>query len=495
VFLQDPNLPAGFKRLQTATRDLLQNFKSTSRGQLQFHFENPLKGLSGEERQQTLVELQQRGVVATNARIKTKTGFSENLIFPSALINTEKGQIPINLLSGERGQGELNRSVELLEYNFANAISKLNLGKRPQVALIQGQGELSSLQTSEFAKGLSRNYFVPVQLDISKADSIPGAVDLAVIARPTEPFSEEEKFKLDQFIMKGGKAIWMVDMMKMNLDSLKTSWGGKNTAVDFNLNLDDILFRYGVRLNRNLVRDLQSKPISIVVDESGQTQLLPWTFFPLTAGKNDHPIVKNIRPVSMEFVGSLDTLRNEGVRKTVLLNSSVNSGLVANPVFVDLEELRNPPPNNAFTLQNIPMGVLMEGSFKSVFQNRATPVENWQQPRSDNSVATKMIVIADGDLAANPVLPDGQTLPLGYDRSLQETFGNEEFLLNAVEFMINEQNALEARNKEVKLRLLNRPKVESEKSKWQFMGIALPVIFFAVFGFIYNFIRRRKFAR
>ncbi|MBX2844676.1 MAG: gliding motility-associated ABC transporter substrate-binding protein GldG [Saprospiraceae bacterium] len=493
VFLQNQNLSADFKRLQKSTRDLMQTFKRTSRGQVQFTFEDPLKGLGPQERQQTLIDLQQRGVVATNARIKTKDGFTENLIFPGALINSERGQIPVNFLLGGGGRDALERSIELLEYNFANAVNKVTGSDYPEVAFIQGHGELNALQTNELSKALAQNYIRPKQLDLPSIDTIPSATDLVIIAKPTKAFSEADKFKIDQYVMNGGKALWMVDMMKMKLDSLQQRWGGSNVAVDFELNLDDILFKYGVRINRNLVRDLQSKPIPIVIDENGQTELLPWTFFPLSAGKNDHITVKNITPVSLEFVSGIDTLRNPNLEKTVLLSSSVNSGLVANPVLVDLEELRNPPPNAAFALQNIPVAVLLEGRFSSVFENRPTPVEDWSTPRKNSSLTTQQVVIADGDLAANPVLPDGQTLPLGYDRSLRETFGNQEFLLNVIEYMVNERNALEARNKEVKLRLLNRTKVEEEKSQWQFTAIGLPIIFFAMFGFLYNFIRRRRF--
>lgn len=495
VFLQDEQLPSHFKRLQTATRSLLDNYRKISGGRVQYRFENPLKGFSAEEQNEILVDLQQRGISPTNVRIKTKNGFSENLIFPGALVEYGGKQFPVQLLTGQRGQSDINRSLELLEFNFANAISKLMSGGIGQVGFAQGNGELSGLETEDFRQALAYNYYQSRDLNLHEIDSIPQSVNVLVVAKPEQPFSEAEKFKIDQYIMNGGKVIWAIDMMKMNLDSLRTVWGGRNVAVDFNLNLDDQLFKYGARINRNFTRDLQSKPIPVVVDENGQTQLFPWTFFPVVSGGEDHITTENLNPVSLEFVSTIDTVGTPNIEKTILLESSENAGVVANPVLIDLEELRSPPPNSAFVLQNLPMAVLLEGEFSSLYEYRSAPVENWQQQRKDVSKPTKQVVISDGDVLRNTVLPNGQTLPLGFDKNLGEQFGNKEFLINLVDYLANENNVLEARNKQVEMRLLNQTKVEEQKGKWQLLSFLIPILFLTVICSLFYFIRKWRFAR
>ncbi len=495
IFLQNKNLPSGFKRLQRATRDLLTDLNVHAKGKIYFEFEDPLDGLSGEERLQQLTDLRKRGIIPTNARIKTKDGIIEKLIFPAALINYKDRQIPVQLLAGDRGQEDLNRSIELLEYQIVSALNKVQNDEPPKVAFLEGHGELSREATFDLEERLYQNFYQVGRFNPDELDSIPKDLDLIIVARPTKPFSEIDKFKIDQYVMNGGKMMWLIDPMKMNLDSLRYQWGGTNVAVDFDLNLDDILFKYGVRLNRNLVRDLQNKPIPVVVDERGQTRLLPWAFYPLISPSSDHIIGQNTDPLSLEFASSLDMLNVKGIEPTVVLSTSDKGGVVANPVLVSLEELRRPPDAANFARQNIPIGVLLEGEFPSVYKNRASPLENWQNPRKDVSSPTKMLVIADGDIAKNEVLPDGQTLPLGFDRSLRQQFGNKAFLMNAVEYLTFENNVLEARNKQVELRLLNRNKAEQERTKWQFLNIGLPVIFILFFGFIYNYLRRRKYTR
>jgi len=493
VFLEDKDLPSGFKRLQQATRDILSDIKSSSKSKVRVYFENPLEGLSNEEREQTRIDLVQRGVVATDIELKTKDGSIKKQVFPYALINYDDKQIPVNLLSGSRGQEDLNRSIALLEYKFANALSKISDTELPIIGWLKGHGELEDLEIYDLQKSLFEQYFLSQNIDLDSMAVLPQELDALVIARPTQPLSEAHKFSIDQYMMNGGKTLWAVDVMKMNLDSLKTEWGGRNVAVDFDLNIDDILFNSGVRINRDLLRDLQSKPVPIVVDESGQSRLLPWTLYPLLSG-NDHPITSNIDPVSIEFGSSIDVLERPGIESTVLLQSSSQAGVVANPVLVDLDELANPPDPALFGRQNIPMAVLLEGSFTSLYKNRATPDGFTGQRRDKSPESGRMIVVADGDIARNPVLPGGQTLPLGYDRALRENFGNKAFMQNALEYLVYGDEVLQSRNKEVELRLLNRTKVESEKGKWQVLNMALPISFILLFGLIFYLLRKRRYS-
>lgn len=493
VFLENNQLPSSFKRLQTATKDLLFSFQKQSKYPINITFENPLANLSAEERQETIQELSMRGITPTNLRIKTKEGYSEKLLFPGALINYKGKQFPIMLISGQRGEQDINRSIELLEYKFANAISKLEFEHIPTIAFTQGNGELSNVQTQDIRNQLTFNYYKPENIVLQEEDSISQSIDMLIIAKPTKAFTETEKFKIDHYIMQGGKVIWAVDMMKMNLDSLRQQWGGRNVAVDFNLNIDDQLFSYGARIKRNFVRDMQCKPIPIVIDNNGQQQLIPWTFHPVISSKQNHIINKNIDPVGLEFVSSIDTVGNKTIKKTILLSSSEHSGLVANPVLVDLEELRNPPSSSAFALESIPIAVLLEGSFPSLYNYRSSPIST-QVNRRDESNPTTMAIIADGDIFANEVLPNGQSLPLGFDRNLQQQLGNREFILNLIDYMANPNHTLQARNKQVTLRLLNQVKVDEQKQYWQRISFALPLLFACIVFLLFYISRKILYA-
>ncbi len=492
VFLDNEQLPSAFKKLQKETRTLLRQFERESKGKISFKFENPLKGQTAKEQQETLYEIQQRGITPTNVRIKTKNGFNEELILPGALINFQDKQVPVQLLSGVRGQEDVNQSIELLEYRFANAISKLQLKQQPMIGFATGHGELSEIETEDLRYSLSKNLVASKTINLKKDELLPNEISALIIAKPRETFSEETKFKIDQYLMNGGKLVVALDAMKMELDSLSTRWGGRNVAVDYQLNLDDLLFKYGIRVNRNLVRDLQSKPIPLVIDENGQTELFPWTFYPVSSADENHVITQNIDPVSFEFVSGLDTLSVPDLSPTVLLKSSNDAGLVANPVLVDLQELRNPPPAGAFTQQNIPLAVLVEGNFPSLYQYRSAQAEISLE-RKDKSGKTAIAVVADGDIFKNTVIPNGESLPLGYDRNLGEQFGNQEFALNLIDYLLDDTHPLSARNKQFQIRLLNQIKAEQEKGKWQAVSMVLPLVCIGLFGLLFTWIRRRKF--
>ncbi len=493
VFLQDENLPSAFKKLQQSTKNLLIQFEHESNGMLRFQFENPIKNQNTKQQNETILNLQSRGISPTNVRIKTKQGYSEQLIFPGALLNSGEIQFPVQLLSGQKGQQDINRSIELLEYQFINAISKLQRGYVPTVAFSQGHGELSPIETQDLRTALQYNFYSIKDTEVNENKPISDSIDLLIIAKANQEFTEAEKFSIDQFVMRGGKLIFAIDQMKMEIDSLKTVWGGKNVAVDLQLNLDDLLFTYGLRINRNLVRDLQSKPIPIVVDEQGQTQLMPWTFYPVVSSGDSSNIVKNIKPVSFEFVSSIDTLSNASFSAQVLLHSSENSGLVANPVYVTLEELRDPPPISSFSLQHLPLAVLMVGEFPSLYKFRGLPVD-YTNHQKKSSEYTSVALIADGDVLKNTVLPNGEILPLGFDRATAQQFGNKEFLLNLIDLMMNPNHPLEARNKDYTIQLLNQTKAETERSKWQFLAFFYPILSILLFAMVVYFMRKRKYA-
>ncbi len=494
VFLQGDHLPAAFKRLQRATRELLNQFEHESKGRIHFEFEDPLKNLKGEERQQRILNLQNRGINPTNVRIKTNAGYMEQEVFPSALLNSGDLQFPVQLLQGQRGQEDINRSIELLEYQLINAITKLQKQEVSTVGFVQGHGELTALETEGLRQALHQNFYRLSEVRLSKDRPISDSIDLLILAKPKEAFSEAEKFALDQFVMKDGQLLLAIDQMKMELDSLKSSWGGENVAVDYQLNLDDLLFQYGLRIKRNLVRDLQSKPIPIVIDANGQTELMPWTFYPVVSGNEQSEIVNNIQPVSFEFASSIDTLNQKTFHHQVLLSSSEHSGLVANPVFVSLEELRTPPSINQFALQHIPMATLTQGQFTSLFQHRGVPVDYTNQIKTE-STSSRLALVADGDILKNTVLPNGQVYPLGFDRATGEQFGNQEFLLNLIDYLINPKHPLAARNKDFSIQLLNKTKSETERAKWQRMAFLVPLGLMLILGLSVYGMRKRKYGK
>ncbi|HNE50605.1 MAG: gliding motility-associated ABC transporter substrate-binding protein GldG [Chitinophagales bacterium] len=503
IYLTGKDLPAGIKILQNETRELLQEFRNNSKGLVTFHFFDYNSIKNQKQREEFQMNLVKKGLRPTNLEVKSNSGYSEKLVFPGAVIKSNGREIPIQILENQfssGAQGALNNSISLLEYKLANAIDKIIREHPPKVMFLQGQGELGVEPLQEFLKALAAQNFQLDKIELDKDKLLHNNIDVLVVAKPQKPFNEKEKFLIDQYVMNGGKVLWLLDNTIADLDSFKLA--PSIVAVPRDLNIDDLLFRYGVRTDHNLVLDLYCNQIPIIESVGGnpQPKLFPWVFYPIAVSKNNHPIVKNLDPVAFKFTSSLDTLNNQSVKKTILLSSSNYARVQPTPFQIFLEGAKQKPNPYLFNQKNIPLAVLLEGNFTSLYKNQYTSdlqklLEAQQITFKPKSNLNKMIVISDGDIASNDLEANGVPLALGYDKYTRQLYANKDFLLNSIEYLIDDNNLIDARNREVKMRLLDKAKVLEQKTKWQIITFSVPLILIAIFGFFYNQRRKRKYAR
>ncbi|MEO6150842.1 MAG: gliding motility-associated ABC transporter substrate-binding protein GldG [Mucilaginibacter sp.] len=501
VYLQGDNLPAGFKRLQQAAKDMLIDLGSYSHGDLQFEFVDPLTTLSAEEQESRIQELQDRGIDATNLSIKTDDGLSQKIIFPAAMVAANNREIPVKLLQTRIGLSPdevLNNSIQNLEYVFTSAIKKATGNGKPRIGFTEGHKELSNIQLNDAFKSLSDGYLIGrIDLNTIPFDSLE-KISLLVIPKPDAPFTEAEKFKVDQYIMQGGRVLWSIDQVNAELDSLRGK-GGQQLAFPKKLNIDDQLFRYGIRINYDLLADMSCSQIPVAAGNVGgqaQIQMAPWLFYPVFIPLSKHPVVKNIDGIRGQFVSTIDTLETKGLTKTVLLASSPLNKKLNTPYMLSLQALEQEPAPAEF--QNPPkmVGVLLEGEFISSFKNRPVPVGvNEQIAMLPVSKPTKMMVFSDGDLFKNEVATDGSPYPLGYDHYTQQNFSNKNLLLNIADYMANDSGLIELRGKEIQLRLLDRARIREGKLFWQIINTVVPLVLVLIFAIFQHYLRRRKYAR
>jgi gliding-associated putative ABC transporter substrate-binding component GldG/gliding motility-associated ABC transporter permease protein GldF len=495
VFLEG-DFPSEFRRLQTETKQLLEEF-SVYNSNIIFNFINPLE--DDKSRDTNIRNLNQRGLTPLQLSVNENGKSSQEVIFPWALASYNNQTVQIPLLKntiGASAKDMVNNSVQQLEYAFADGFSKLVHPKRRKVAVLRGNGQLENKYIADFVKTLRDYYFIaPFTLD-SVASNVQQTLDklevfdLIINAKPTQVFSEEEKLVLDQFIMNGGKSLWLIDKVTIDKDSLYND-AGKSFAVARDLNLTDFFFKYGVRINPVLVNDLYSAPITLAIGEGSEAQFQPvqWQYSPLASGANNHPIVNNINLVKFDFANKIDTLKNE-ISKTILLKSSPLSKLLGTPIEISLDVITKQPDRTTFTNGNQTLAVLLEGEFTSVYNNRVKPFK--LSDEKNKSAATKMIVIADGDVIKNDVGRKGSQ-ELGFDKWTGQTYGNKEFLLNAVNYLLDDGGLINIRSKEIAIAFLDSEKITAQKAKWQLINIVLPLMLLGVFGFIFNFYRKKKY--
>jgi len=504
VYLQGDNFQPWMKRLQHATRDMLGDLQAYSHDNIQYEFVNPIaniKGLSDDQQKAVYDSLEAKGIVGQGYSIKTDNGVSQMLIFPQALIQYKGQTIAVNLLQSRMGLSEdevANNSIQNLEYAFSSAIKKITSGGKPEVGFTEGHNELTDVQLYSAMKTLGDGY------DVGRVDlkTIPFAgllqIKLLFIPKPDKPFTELEKFKLDQYIMRGGKVVWTIDQVNAELDSLR-GHGGEEMAFPKQLNLDDQLFVYGVRINYDLIADLNSNQIPVSTGNIGgqaQIQLVPWLFYPILIPLSKHPVVKNLDGISTEFVSTMDTLAIKNVKKTVLLTSSQYNTKLSTPKLLSLQAIEQEPDTKAFQSTPKTVAVLLEGKFTSDFLNRPLPVGLTEQISPINeSQPTKMIVISDGDVFKNQVAEDGSPFPLGYDHYTQQTFGNKNLLLNIADYMTDDSGLIALRTKEIQIRLLNHARVRDEKLFWQLINTIVPLCIVLIFAIFQHYMRKRKYAR
>lgn len=498
--------PAGFRQLAASTQDLLDEFREYANGKLQYVFINPGADLGDSAKAALFDSLRAKGIQPYNLRVQqdiNEEGVSERLVFPGAILKYKGKELGIDLLQSQVIQNQfesLNSSTALLEYKFANAIYRLQQKEKPLVGYALGHGEPLGLQVYDALNTLQQHYQLDT-INIKDASFIPRDFAAIVIVKPTNAFNEKDKLKIDQYIMHGGKVLWMIDNLNAELDSLRHH--NNFIAFDRGLNLEDQLFKYGLRINPNLIQDLYCDQIPLVVGAIGhqpQMQFVPWPYFPLFTPTADHPIVKNMDAVVGHFVNSIDTTRGGNIRKTVLLASSRYSRTVSTPVLISWETVKMAPRPQEFRQQFLPAAVLLEGSFTSVFKNRLGPaaIDSFAQMTHERflekSVPNKMIVAADADIITNAVSQREGPLPMGMNEYNHAQFANKEFFLNSMEYLTNTSGIMETRAKDYKLRLLDINKVKREKTQWQLLNFALPIGFVLLFGMIFRYLRQRRYA-
>ncbi|MEO8886003.1 MAG: gliding motility-associated ABC transporter substrate-binding protein GldG [Mucilaginibacter sp.] len=501
VYLQG-DLTGGMKRLQRATNDMLTDLRSYSHKKLTVDFIDPLEGLATDQQNQVIQDLQARGLEPTNLNVTTEGGSTQKVIFPWAAVTANGRSILVKLLDAQTQMSltadeQINNSIQNLEYAFTSAIKKVSGTGIPAIGFTIGHNELSNVQLDGAIKSLSDGFFVGrVDLKTIPFDSLIN-ISMLVVDKPDKPFTEPEKYKLDQYIMRGGRVVWAIDQVSAELDSLR-GHGGEELAFNKQLNLDDQLFTYGVRINYDLIADINCARIPMATGNMGgqaQIQLVPWLYYPVIIPLSKHPIVKNLDGIFSEFASTIDVLGTKNVKKTVLLTSSPYNQKISTPSLISLQSIEQAPDPKKFQSPPKAIGVLLEGKFRSDFKNRPAPdgVTDKIEPL-DESRPTKMIVISDGDIFKNQVATDGSAYPLGYDHYTQESFGNKNLLLNIADYMTDDSGLIALRTKEIKLRLLDRAKVHSEKLKWQLINTIIPLFLVLIFAIFQHYVRKRKYA-
>jgi ABC-2 type transport system permease protein len=497
--------PAGFERLKLESRYMLEEW-SARNGNVFFEFINPNQV---ENAQEFKNQLATKGINAVQLQVSSKNGQSVLNVFPAAILSyREKEEVAIlleDVMVFDPAE-QVNVSIQQLEFNLARSLSALLQDEKPKVAMITGHGELSALQTAGIGMALSEHYMVERfstqtykalpngEPDIEDLIRRLNTFELAIIAKPTKAFSELDKYFLDQYAMGGGHLMWFIDGVHAEMDSL--SYGPDFLAYPtyFDLNITDLLFIYGVRVNTDLIQDVRCAGIN------DRRNVNPWVYFPLF-GATDHPSVANLNAIKGEFSSSLDTLEAPGIKKTALLQSSSNAKRVPAPHTVSLEALYNRPDPRSFNQSDLLSGILLEGVFESAYANRIAPkAAGASLPQLKQSNPTSMAVFSDGDLIRNqvnlinPELPRGQPMPLGFDQYTNIQYGNDDLVLNIVDYMLDDRGLMDTRTRDVKLRLLDQQKISSNASFWKFLNVAFPEFLLLLAALLFNLIRRKKYA-
>lgn len=512
----DGEFPAGFKLLSRSTREMLDEFRAYS-DNIEYEFINPSAAENAKTRGEIYERLIQQGLQPTDINVRKKQGQEQQRIFPGAIVSYKSREIPISLLSEQLGappDAIINNSIQALEYNISNAIRKLSASNKPKIAFTYGHGELSLIETADIRFALSDYYKVErvkiagnVNALTERKENQDGSFSIVnkykaiVVAKPDSVFSEKDKFIIDQYIMQGGKVLWLVEPVFATMDSLKTT--DNTMAITHDINLNDQLFKYGVRLNSNLLMDINALPIPMITGRTGnqpQFTFFPWYYFPVLTATSTHPVVNNLNAVRTEFISSIDTVGSPLIKKTILLKTSKYTRVALTPVMISLDILRKDPDPKDYADPPQAVAVLLEGEFESLFRNRLTS-EISQAPElgvTDKVTGNRMIVISDGDIIMNQVqMSNGNLmpLPLGYDRHTGQTFGNRDFIMNCVNYLCDDEGLMSVRSRELRLRALDVTKARNQLLIWQLINILAPVLLVIIFGLVQFALRKRRYAR
>jgi len=509
----DGDMPAGFRRLRDRTRETLDEFRAFSGNRIEYIFINPSDQPDEKSRNDLYRQLAKQGIAPTNIQIKGKDNVEQKLLFPGALLTYKGREVALQLLKSRIGAAPeqmLNSSIEDLEYEITNAVRKAASERVDAIAFIEGHGELTARQTADMAKQLAEYYRVDRVTIDGRINSLVERVETGgdakiklkykaiIIAKPDSTFSDRDQFIIDQYVMHGGSVLWLMEPVFCNMDSLQ--YAPSTLALPITVHLEEMLFKYGVRVNTDLIQDARCASIpgpSGYVGDQLQWALQPWVYFPIIIPQSQHPIVRNLNGIKLEFASSIDTISVAGVKKTILLSTSERSRALRTPVRVSLETMLQEPKPEQFNQRNLPVAVLLEGEFGSVFKNRLPPQirDSREIAFKERSVPTKMIVISDGDIIRNHVNPDGTYMPVGFDRFTQQIYGNGKFLLNAVNYLCDDVGMTSIRSRALEIRLLDRKRVEAERNAWQAVNVVLPILLLLIFGLVYSYFRRRRYAK
>lgn len=489
------NPPAEFKRIQTETKQLLEEF-STINDHIVFNIVDPMEGEGSKDQiTQSLIEL---GLTPASVTIEQGNSISREVVFPWAMVNSGNKTVKASLLKNSLGasaEARVVNSVQQLEYTLADAIHQVTLTNKKSIAVLKGHGEMPDKYMADFLLSL-RNYYRLAEFHMDSLKQQPQTIlenlnrfDAAIIAKPTQAFSENEKLILDQYIMQGGKTLWLLDEVVADLDSLQNE-NFSSLAFPMNLNLDDMLFKYGVRINKTLVQDLMSTPVT-VTDVNGEIPI-NWFYSPMVASLENHPITKSLNVVKLEFTNSMDTLAND-IKKTVLLQSSPQSRAVGIPKTYALNEFDRQQDLSEFNQGNQILGVLLEGTFTSAYSNRVKPFSP-NNILKENTQDNKMIVISDGDII-NYNYANKKPLEGGIDPWTKQLYGNKNFLLNSVNYLIQDNGLINIRAKDISISFLDKQKTYEQKTWWQLINIGLPIVITILFGLVFSALKRKKYSR
>jgi len=503
IFLRG-DLPAGFKKLSVSAQELLQEFKEYSNGNIHYNLISADEKIPGTDKTyaDTLSSL---GIAPINLKVQLKEGEQSQYIFPAAIVNYHNKLQPVNLYSGSSTfitAPELNSAEALLEFKFADAIEKIIETNKSMVAYAVGNGEPIGPNVYDLVENVLKKNYHLFMMDLAKEPIVPDTFKLLMIVKPTLEFTDAEKLKIDQYVMHGGKLLCFIDRLNAEVDSLQMK--NEVIAYDRNLNLQDLFFRYGVRINPDLLMDLQCDFLPFSVNGKDQFEFLHWNYFPLFESKQNNVITKNLGLVAGRFVNTIDTVSAPGIKKTILLSSSPNSRTIETPALISGAENRNAAVDAAFNKSNLIAGVLLQGKFTSLYKNRVSSSEMdslafYGSPfQFENIENNKMIIISDGDIVLNGTYK-GQLLPMGVNSYTVGTqyeyqFANRQFVTNCLDYLINNAGLSEAKSKDYQLRLLDPKKTSEQRTFWEMLNLLLPVFLLAIFGFIYQWFRKRKYS-
>jgi len=491
------NLPAEYRRLQKAVTEMLDEYSAYSGNRISYELFDPFSLDDPDQVNALIKDLMSKGLETRQIATQSLEEFSQKILIAGAVLNYREKELAVNFLPEKRQLGEdpvetVNHGIATLEYTLSNAIRKLMLTRKQKIAFIQGHGELSPARLADIAVTLQDEQYELEFLDLPHRIAIPSSVDLAIIAKPIQKFSEKDKFKIDQYVMNGGRVLWLIDPLYADIDSL-LGYEGKPfvLTMDYPLNLEDQLFQYGVRLNRDLVQDERCAGIPLYRGNSSSPAFYPWFFYPIVLPPANHPITKHVGPLWFNFASSIDTIGTPGLKKTILLTTSGSARLMYHPIRITLSMAGTKPDPVLFNKSNIPLAVLVEGTFRSVFRNRvphdflAIYRDSLNLEFRESSPPNRMIFIADGDLIANP---------LGYYRyNPNYLYANKDFILNCIDYLVDNYGLVATRNKEFRVRPLQADKVKSERFKWQLINLLGPILILLVFAGIQSIIRRKKY--